>query len=101
MKRSRFILILICTGITLSGCTSSDSGSLDRACGLVQEAYSIDSQPLPTDLSAIELMRLASEEFKTLAESDSAYLEYAEITGGKASGNYLNADSLRSLCQVQ
>jgi hypothetical protein len=101
MKRNLLIFGLICTGISLSACTSNDSGSLDRACGLVQEAYSIDSQPLPTDPAAIELMRLASEEFRTLAESDSAYLEYAEVTGGKASGNYLNADSLRSLCQIQ
>jgi len=68
---------------------------------LVQEAYAIDAQALPTDASAIELMRLASEEFRILGESDSAYLEYAEVTGGKASGNYLNADALRSLCQVQ
>ena len=87
--------------ITLTSCSSSNSGSLDRACALVQEAYAIDAQALPIDASAIELMRLASEKSRVLAESDSAYLEYSEVTGGKSSGNYLNADSLRSLCQVQ
>ena len=101
MKRNLFFLAALCMSVTLTSCSSSNSGSLDRACALVQEAYAIDAQALPTDASAIELMRLASEEFRVLAQSDSAYLEYAEVTGGKASGNYLNADALRSLCRVQ
>ena len=87
--------------ISLSGCSTSESGSLDQACQYVQEAYAIDGLPVPVAPEAIELMRLASAEFRLLAETDSTYLSYAEVTGAKASGNYLNADSLRGLCRIQ
>ena len=93
-------LVLVLVSL-LAGCSSSDSGSLDQACSYVQQSYSIDGLPIPENPQAIELMRLASAEFRLLAASDSGYLEYAEVTGAKASGNYMNSDSLRGLCQVE
>ena len=101
MKRNLFLAPTLMAAIFLGGCSDSELGSVDKACSYVQQAYAIDGLPIPQDPQAIEFMRLASAEFRLLASTDSAYLEYAAITGGKASGNYLNADSLRGLCQVE
>ena len=100
MKRLQPLVLFVGAAILLSGCSSANVGSVDQACSYVQQSYAIDGQPIPNDPQAIELMRLASAEFRLLAELDSAYLEYAEVTGGKASGNYLNSSSLRGLCEV-
>jgi hypothetical protein len=100
MKRLVSTSLVLVVVSLLAGCSSSDSGSLDQACSYVQQSYSIDGLPIPENPQAIELMRLASAEFRLLAASDSGYLEYAEVTGAKASGNYMNSDSLRGLCQV-
>jgi hypothetical protein len=100
VKKVLFPALTVAVVYLLAGCSSSDEGSVDQACSYVQQAYSIDGLPIPEDPQAIELMRLASAEFRLLAASDSGFLEYAEVTGAKASGNYLNSDSLRGLCQV-
>ena len=100
MKRFQPLVLFVGAAILLSGCSSANVGSVDQACSYVQQSYAIDGLPIPKDPQAIELMRLASAEFRLLAESDSGYLEYAEVTGGKASGNYLNSSSLRGLCEV-
>jgi hypothetical protein len=100
VKRFQPLVLFVGAAILLSGCSSANVGSVDQACSYVQQSYAIDGLPIPEDPQAIELMRLASAEFRLLAESDSAYLEYGEVTGGKASGNYLNSSSLRGLCEV-
>ena len=92
--------LVIGAAIFLSGCSSANLGSLDQACSYVRQSYSIDGLPIPKDPQAVELMRLASAEFRLLAESDPAYLEYAEVTGAKASGNNINSIYLRGLCRV-
>jgi hypothetical protein len=101
MKKFLSPALVVAVAYLLAGCSSSDLGSVDQACSYVQQSYSIDGLPIPKDPQAIELMRLASAEFRLLAASDSEFLEYAEVTGAKASGNYLNSNSLRGLCQVE
>ena len=100
-KATPFTVLGLGASIILSGCSSESIGSVETACSYVLQSYSIDGLPIPKEPQAIELMRLASAEFRLLAGSDPAYLEYAEVTGAKASGNYLDSSSLRGLCQVE